>query len=72
MFKGAHFIRGPLAIGQADTLAPGIHFIGWVSPSAGLDTMAKRKFAASAGNQTPVDQSVAKHYTDRVPPAHLL
>jgi hypothetical protein len=44
---------------------PGTHWIGGcVGLRAGLDTEGREKTFASAGNRTPVVQSVVRHYTD--------
>jgi hypothetical protein len=44
---------------------PGTHFIGgWVGPRAGLDTEDRKKSFAPARDQTPVVQSIVRHYTD--------
>jgi hypothetical protein len=37
---------------------------GWVDLRAGLDTDATKKYFTSAGDRTPVVQSVVRHYTD--------
>jgi hypothetical protein len=45
---------------------PGTHCTGgWVGPRAGLDTEARAKILLpSAGDLTPIVQSVFSHYTD--------
>jgi hypothetical protein len=44
---------------------PGTHCTGgWVGPRAGLDTEARGKVFTSAGDRTPVVQSVVRYYTD--------
>jgi hypothetical protein len=44
---------------------PGTHCTGGcVGLRAGLDIEARRKVFACAGDQTPADQSVLRHYTD--------
>jgi len=44
---------------------PGTHWIGgWVGLRAGLDTEARGKSFASAGDRTLVVQSVVRHCTD--------
>jgi hypothetical protein len=44
---------------------PGTHWIGgWVGLRAVLDTKARRKSFASAGNQTPAVHFVVRLYTD--------
>jgi hypothetical protein len=49
---------------------PGTHWTGgWVGLRAELDQTLKQKFFASDGDQTPVVQSVVKHYTDWATPA---
>jgi hypothetical protein len=62
-----------LVSGQHHTLAalypskrtPSTHWIGgWVGPRDGLGTEATEKSFASAGDRTPVIQSVVSHYTD--------
>jgi hypothetical protein len=43
----------------------GTHWIGvWVGHRAGLDTEARGKSFASAGDRTVVVQSVVRHYTE--------
>jgi hypothetical protein len=43
----------------------GTHWIeGWVSLRAGVDPEARAKSFASAGDRTPVVQSVVRRYTD--------
>jgi hypothetical protein len=42
---------------------------GWVDLRAGLDTEARGKSFASAGDRTPVVQPVVRHYTDWATPA---
>jgi hypothetical protein len=42
----------------------------WVGLRAGLDTEATGNPFTSAGDRTPVVQSVVKHYTDWATPAH--
>jgi hypothetical protein len=49
---------------------PGTHWTGgWVGLWAGLDTDAREKTSASAGDQTPVVRSVVRHYTVWATPA---
>jgi len=44
---------------------PDLHWIGsWVDPTACMDAVPRRKILVSAGNRTPVIQSVASHTTD--------
>jgi hypothetical protein len=44
---------------------PGTHWTGgWVGPRAGLDTETRGKLFATAGDQTPVVQSVVRVYTN--------
>jgi hypothetical protein len=44
---------------------PGTHWVeGWVGLRACLDTEARGEIFASAEDQTPVVQSVVRHYTD--------
>jgi hypothetical protein len=44
---------------------PGTHWIGgWVDFRASLDTEARRKSFASAGDRVQVVQSVVRQYTD--------
>jgi hypothetical protein len=43
---------------------PCMHWIGWAGLKAGLDIEARGKLIASAKDQTPVVQSVVRHYTD--------
>jgi hypothetical protein len=50
----------------------GTHLIGGsVGLRASLDTEARAKFFASAGNQTPVVQSVVRHYTQLSNPSSI-
>jgi hypothetical protein len=44
---------------------------GWVDLRAGLDTEARGKIFASAEDQSPVVQSVVRHYTDWANPASV-
>jgi hypothetical protein len=52
---------------------PGIHWIGgWVGPSAGLDTLSKRKIPSprrDSYQDNPTVQTVVSRYTDCAIPA---
>jgi hypothetical protein len=49
-----------------------LHWIGvWVWLRSGLDTEARGKSFASAGDRIPVVQSVLRHYTDWATPARV-
>jgi hypothetical protein len=44
---------------------PGTHYTGgWVGLRTGLDTEARGKIFASAGDRAPAVQSAVGHYTD--------
>jgi hypothetical protein len=45
------------------SLVPNAQEAGWVGVRAGLDTGQRKETFASAGDRTPVLQSVVKHYT---------
>jgi hypothetical protein len=52
---------------------PGTHWIGaWVGLRVGLDTDDRGKIVVSAGDRTPVIQSVVRHCTDRARDKYFL
>jgi hypothetical protein len=53
--------------------SPGTHCTGgWVGARVGLDTEARgKKSFVSAGDGTPVVQSVVRHHTNWATPAHI-